>query len=183
VLGTDGLCVDLCAGTGALGFSVAVERPGTAVHLVERSPRAYRWLGANLAAATAGARPRPRCHLADVVGVAAPAGALAELVGRVDAVVTNPPYLRESLRASLEPEVRDWDPPEALFAGPDGLAVVRQLLPTAARLLRPGGLLALEHGDDQQPAVLELLRASGWVRVRGHLDLARRPRFVTALRS
>jgi release factor glutamine methyltransferase len=81
-------------------------------------------------------------------------------------------------------EVADHDPPLALWGGPDGLDVVRGLLVTAARLLRPGGWLGIEHADQQGSALPALVRASGgWVDVEDHPDLAGRPRFTTARRA
>jgi len=124
---------------------------------------------------------------------------LAHMRGTVDVVVCNPPYVPDD-SLPREPEVRDYDPPEALYGGLDGLDVVRQLVDTAAQLLRPGGLLALEHADSQGesagaagvPAILRdhrlLVDYSGrsepaFECVVDHLDLNGRPRFTTAIRS
>ena len=75
----------------------------------------------------------------------------------------------------------DHDPPLALWGGPDGLDVVRGLLGTAARLLRPGGGLGIEHADVQGGALPALVRAAGgWSDVADHPDLAGRPRYTTA---
>src|SRR5690606_21380829 len=68
---------------------------------------------------------------------------------RFDVVVSNPPYVGELERPTLDPEVADWEPPEALFSGPDGLEVIRRLVEEAPRHLSPGGLLALEIGAGQ----------------------------------
>ena len=103
-------------------------------------------------------------------------------------VVTNPPYIPDEA-IPRDPEVRDHDPSLALFGGPDGLDVIRLLVGQAARLLRPGGLLAIEHadvqGDDAGAAgVPGLLRADlSWADVADHLDLAGLPRFTTARAS
>jgi release factor glutamine methyltransferase len=75
-------------------------------------------------------------------------------------VVANPPYVPEACRETLQREVRDWEPPLALFAGQDGTAVYRRLIPEAWRVLQPGGLLAMELGMEQAPVVSKLL--SGW---------------------
>jgi release factor glutamine methyltransferase len=95
-----------------------------------------------------------------------------------DVIVSNPPYVAERDRATLQPEVRDHEPALALFAGEDGLAVYRRLIPEAARLLRPGGWLMLELGD--APAVRAMLRE--WHNVDIHNDLAGIPRVVLAKR-
>ena len=164
------LVVDLCSGSGAIALAIADEHPGAVVHAVEREPAAYAWLQRN-----AGDRERVRLHLADA------SAALPDLVGRVDLVVSNPPYLPERTAVDLEPEVRDHDPAAALWGGPDGLDGLRMVEPAARRLLRPGGLLAVEHDDSHGESAPDLLRdAGGWARVAGYRDLAQRPRYVTA---
>ena len=97
-----------------------------------------------------------------------------------DVVVSNPPYVPESDRESLAAEVREWEPAMALFAGGQGLDVYRRLIPEAARVLRPGGLLAMEIGFGQAEAIGELL--VGWSGVAFVDDLAGIPRIVLAAR-
>jgi release factor glutamine methyltransferase len=98
-----------------------------------------------------------------------------------DVIVSNPPYVAESERETLEAEVREWEPERALFGGPDGLAVVRELVAGAPTHLRPGGLLALEIGASQALAVEALIRATGrFADVRVRTDLAGRERIVLA---
>jgi release factor glutamine methyltransferase len=97
-----------------------------------------------------------------------------------DVVVANPPYVALSEAATLAPEVRDHEPPLALFAGPDGLEIYRRLIPQAFDLLRPGGLLALEIGFGQRQSLSDLL--TGWNDVRFLDDYASIPRVVLALR-
>ena len=97
-----------------------------------------------------------------------------------DVVVSNPPYVPESDRESLAAEVREWEPAMALFAGGQGLDVYRRLIPEAARVLRPGGLLAMEFGFGQAEAIGELL--AGWSGVAFVDDLAGIPRIVLAAR-
>jgi release factor glutamine methyltransferase len=163
------LVVDLCAGPGTIGLSVAHEHPTALVHLVERSPEAFAWLQRN--------RPegnrRVHLHLGDA------ADALPELDGTVDVVVSNPPYVAEHERALVDPEVRDHDPEIALFAGADGLDVVRVVERRAWQLLRPGGLVVIEHSDRQGESVPALLRDAGFTDVADHEDLTRRPRYTT----
>jgi release factor glutamine methyltransferase len=96
--------------------------------------------------------------------------------GSVDIVVSNPPYVRLSDRASLQREVRDWEPPLALWAGESGLKIYQSLIPEAKRVLRPGGILALELGIGQSEAVTEL--AGSWHNHQLFPDLAGIPRVL-----
>lgn len=167
--------VDLGTGSGAIALSVAGEHPGAQVTAVERDPHAIAWTQAN-AAARAAAGDTPVTVLA---GDMTDAGLLTDLDGTVDVVVSNPPYVPDDAR--LPREVADHDPPLALWGGPDGLDVVRALLVTAARLLRPAGLLAIEHADVQGGSLPALVRAhGGFSGVVDHPDLAGRPRYTTA---
>lgn len=166
------LVVDLCAGSGAIGLSVAHEHPTAVVHLVERDPAAFDWLKRNAPADD----DRVHLHLADA------AAALPELDGGVDAVAANPPYVAADERDLVDPEVRDHDPALALWAGGDGLEVVRVVVAAAARLLRPGGFVAVEHSDRQGESVPAVLSAAGFDEVADHTDLTGRPRFTTGRR-
>ena len=103
---------------------------------------------------------------------------------RFDVVVSNPPYIPEGDRDSLQAEVRDWEPPEALFAGPEGLDVLLPLVGGARAFLSPGGLLATEVGDGQSVDVVRAMEATGafreiWVRP----DLNERERVVLGVAS
>jgi release factor glutamine methyltransferase len=169
--------VDLGAGSGAIALSVAHEHPGARVLAVERDPAAIEWTRANAAArASAGDRP-----VEVLAGDMTDPALLAGLDGAVDVVVSNPPYVPDGARVPRE--VADHDPPLALWGGPDGLDVVRGLLRTAARLLRPGGGLGIEHADQQGGALPALVRSHGaFADVADHPDLAGRPRFTTARR-
>jgi release factor glutamine methyltransferase len=103
---------------------------------------------------------------------------------RFDVVVSNPPYVAALDAADLQPEVRDWEPAEALFAGDDGLSVLDALVASSADVLRPEGLIALEVGLGQAEAVRGRIEAlSGFKEARIHRDLTGRPRFVTAHRA
>jgi release factor glutamine methyltransferase len=97
-------------------------------------------------------------------------------------VVSNPPYVTTAEWQQLPPEVRDWEPRAALDGGPDGLSVIRRLVPAAAGRLAPGGHLALEVGAGQAPQVMELLREQGFTKVRAHPDLAQVERVVSGRR-
>lgn len=188
------VCVDLCAGSGAIALAVAHEVPGAVAHAVEADPAALGYLRRNVA--TTGLAVR--VHAADVLGGWLAGGgpdgvpqswprvpvldALAGLRGAVDAVVSNPPYLPDADRATVEPEVGAHDPPWALWGGGgDGLAGPRAVAEVAAALLRPGGRFVMEHADGQGEAVRSVLAAAGaWNEIATHRDLAGRDRFVTA---
>jgi release factor glutamine methyltransferase len=149
--------------------------PGATVHAVERDPAALEWARRNAEARRAAGDPAVHLHLGSVEGC------LPELDGTVDLVASNPPYVAEDERHLPDPEVVDHDPEVALFAGDDGLDVVRLVEQAARRLLRPGGLLVVEHSDRQgESAPAVLTAAGGWADVADHEDLTGRPRFVTA---
>jgi release factor glutamine methyltransferase len=160
--------VDLCAGSGAVGLAVATEAPGTAVHLVEADSIAAGWLLRNMQELA----PGVVVHQVSVSEVGETIAA-----GSMDVVTANPPYV--PLGAPVGPEV-GHDPALAVWGGVDGLDVVREVAVAAALLLRPGGLLAVEHDESHQPQVIELLQTTGFTEVTGHQDLTGRARFVTA---
>jgi release factor glutamine methyltransferase len=171
--------VDLCAGSGAIAIAVAAEKPGATIVAVEASAQALPWLRHN---AEAG-RYATGSRVLVVAGDATDPGALADLDGTVDLVLTNPPYVPLVARPALPPEVTDHDPADALFAGEDGLAVIRPLIGRIATLLRPGGAFAIEHDETHVHVVPSLVVADGrFEQVEAHLDLTRRPRFTTAVR-
>lgn len=174
------LVVDLCAGSGAIALAVAHEHPGARVVAVERLPGALAWLRRN-AAAQATERNAASSSVKIVEGDATSGAILADLDGRVDLVLCNPPYVPSA--SPVAPEVAAHDPAPAVFAGADGLAVIRGIVTRAAALLRPGGTAAIEHDDSHGEAVPELLRATGaFERVEDHRDLTGRPRFATGYR-
>ena len=167
------LVIDLCAGAGALGLAVANEVPGAQVVLVERSPAALRYLAENAASIDA---ERVRV----VAGDLRDAELLRPLHGRADAVLSNPPYVPSAVAVAAEVHA---DPPEAVFAGDDGLGLLPTVINRAAQLLVVGGVLAVEHDDTHERAVPALLTADGrFDEVRDHRDLGGRPRFATARR-
>ena len=100
-----------------------------------------------------------------------------------DIVVSNPPYVPESDRATLDVEVRDYEPAQALFAGEDGLAIYRRLIPAAFGALVPGGFVALEIGYGQQEAIHALLAGAGFSGIEFTEDLQKIPRVAVAQRS
>ncbi len=108
-------------------------------------------------------------------------GDLLAGVGDVDVVLSNPPYVAEGERASLAPDIMRHEPPAALFAGADGLDVIRRLVPAAAA--SGTRLLAVELGQGQAPAVAELMGAAGFAQVEARRDLAGIERVVVGRRS
>ena len=166
------VAVDLGTGSGALALAMATEVPHATVTAVEVSPLAFTWAEQNRRAVGA---ENLRIVLADL------ADALPELDGAVDVVISNPPYIPIGA-IPRDPEVRRFDPELALYGGVDGLDVVRSLDATAWRLLRPGGLLVIEHGEQQAVAIRALLTASGWRAIAHHRDLTGRDRATTATR-
>lgn len=169
--------VDLCTGTGAIALAIAADRPDARVIAVEREPGALAWARRNLETHLEAGGTAVELRGGDLTDPRL----LYDLDGRVDLVTANPPYVPAGTR--LEPEVADYDPPEAVFAGPDGLAVIRPLISVAAAMLAPGGALAIEHDDSHGESVPTLLRGRRVLdQVVDHLDLAGCPRFVTARR-
>ena len=164
--------VDLCSGTGAIAVSVADEAAPGRVVAVERSPAALDYLRRNAAA-----YPVVRVVQGDVTDP----GLLADCRGMVDVLLCNPPYVPDG--TAVPPEVADHDPAEAVFGGADGLVVIRPVIALAAELLRPGGVVGVEHDDVHATAVPELLCADGrFTEVVAHRDLTGRPRYATARR-
>ena len=167
------LVVDLCSGSGAIALSVAGERPSSEVYAVERAPEALTWLRRNVAALG----PRVRVVAGDVTD----ATLLSTLDGQVDLVLCNPPYVPES--SAVDREVAEHDPHDAVFGGPDGLALIPAVVALAARLLRPGGWLGVEHDVGHHLAVPHLLLKHGdFDAVEDREDLAGRPRFAIGRR-
>jgi release factor glutamine methyltransferase len=167
---------DLGTGSAAIALSIAQEVPRARVHAVEADPLARHWAERNIASLAAAAphtQGRVRLHDGDF------GTALADLNGTVDLVVSNPPYI--PIGSWVPPEVGEYDPATALWGGADGLDAVRVIEASARRLLRPGGLLAVEHGAQQGAAVYWVFAEErGWRHTRNHADLAGRDRFVTA---
>ncbi|KOV84003.1 peptide chain release factor N(5)-glutamine methyltransferase [Nocardia sp. NRRL S-836] len=169
--------VDLCTGTGALALSIAAARPDAVVHAVELDPQALSWTRRNADARVAAGDTPIRLHHGD----ATDPSLLSDLDGGVDLVVCNPPYVPEG--TPVQPEVGVHDPHHAVFSGADGLDVIRHVVSAAARWLRPGGSVGIEHDDTQGESVPALLAARRVLTaVADHADLAGRPRFATARR-
>lgn len=213
------IAVDLCTGSGAIALSLATEVGGVEVYAVELSVEALEWTRRNVdsladAVAAQGSSVLVLQH--DAATVADPDGPLGSsaaggegvraggLLGTVDVVLSNPPYVPDAM-VPRDPEVRDHEPKLALFGGEDGLDLIRGIARTAALLLRPGGLLVIEHADVQgidagERGVPDLLRSQRlgdelagilggrpedrcWTSVQDRIDLNSRPRFTMARRA
>jgi release factor glutamine methyltransferase len=166
--------VDLCTGSGAIALAVKDELPAAQVYAVELAPEAHRWA----------ARNRARTGLEVDLRLGDAADAFPELAGLVDVVVSNPPYIPDGA-VPVDPEVRDHDPAPALYgAGADGLAIPGQVASRAAVLLRPGGVLVMEHADCQGRLLAALLGDAGvWRGVTDLPDLTDRLRATVAVRA
>jgi release factor glutamine methyltransferase len=169
------LCVDLCAGSGTIALALAQEVPGASVHAVERDADALAWTRRNAANRVKAGDPEVQVHLGSAED------ALPGFDGTVDLVISNPPYVATTEAHVPDSEVVDHDPGIALWAGKDGLDVLRLVEQAARRLLNPGGLVVVEHSNRQGESAPALFaRAGGWTEVADHRDLAGRDRFVTA---
>ncbi len=162
--------IDLGTGSGAIALAMASEVPHARIFAAELSAEAFVWASRN----TESAENITLVH-ADL------AEAFAELAGTARVVISNPPYIPDAA-VPRDPEVRLFDPPAALYGGQDGLDVVRILSERGMLLLRPGGLLVLEHGELQGAAIREILADAGWHAPRTHPDLSGRDRATTATR-
>ena len=177
--------VDLCAGSGAIGLSIATEVADAQVWAVEKSPEAFQYLRKNseetaknyenmqissryhavLADAT-------KAHISDLTPE------LAQICGKVDLVITNPPYVPEN-QVPEQVEVREYDPPIALYGGSaDGLAIPEQIMRAAFALLRCGGAMVMEHDISQGDALADYAKNIGFISAKVKNDLTNRARFV-----
>jgi release factor glutamine methyltransferase len=168
------LAVDLGTGSGAIALALAVERVALQVWATDASPEALDVARANLAGL---GRPATRVRLAEGSWFAALPD---ELRGRIDVVVSNPPYVMAGEMDELPDEVRGWEPEMALVSGADGLDDIAMIVAEApAWLARPGALL-LEIDPRQAGAVQRLARAAGFTSVTVWPDLTGRDRIVQA---
>lgn len=163
---------DVGCGCGTLGLTMAAERPNANVVLTDVSPDAAALAQEN--ALLLNLAPRVEVRLGPL---AAPLGADV-----FDAVVANLPYVPEGERATLPVHIREHEPHLALFGGPDGLDLIRALVPAVARNVRLGGLLALEHGAEHGELVPALFEPDLWETPVVERDLAGLDRFTWAVR-
>jgi release factor glutamine methyltransferase len=163
------LVLDIGTGSGAIAISIAQERPACEIHATDISEAALRVARCN--AERNGATVR--FHHADV------ASGLESVNGTVDLLVSNPPYVDEDgAERRLAPEVREWDPPAALYSGPDEFAFFRRIFAETTPLLIDGADVVLEVGDAQAETVLDLGRRAGFIPLGSRPDLAGTSRAV-----
>ena len=161
--------VDIGTGSGAIALSLARARPDLAVTATDVSADALDVARANA----------ERAELSQVTFAAADVyEGLATPDGGWAAIVSNPPYIDTATLEGLAPDVRDWEPRQALDGGPDGLVVIRRLVGGAAERLAPGGFIAFEIGFDQGPAAVALCKEHGLVDVQARKDHAGHDRMV-----
>ena len=165
--------VDVGTGSGAIALALAANLPKAKVWALDNSPPTRAVVEEN--AERLGLAERVTFLESDLLKVFRDRPELGHLV---DIVVSNPPYVSSLEAPNLEAQVREFEPHTALFAGEDGLAVYRRLIPEAWEAMRPGGLLAMEFGFGQWEALAALL--AGCRDVRFFVDLAGIPRVVLA---
>ncbi len=174
--GGKGRVVDVGTGSGAIALALAAEGSFDEVHAIDLSPDALKVARENAAVVPAEKRARLRFHEGSL---------LKPVMGTLfDTVVSNPPYIAMSERAELPALVREWEPSMALFSGDGGMWAIRALVPQAAEVLVPGGLLALEVDSRRADLAVAAVRDDGrFTDIETRLDLTGRPRFVVARRQ
>ena len=179
--------VDLCAGSGAIGLSIATEVADAQVWAVEKSPEAFQYLRKNFEETAknyenmqissryhAVLADATKAHISDLTPE------LHAICGKADLVITNPPYVPEN-QVPEQVEVREYDPPLALYGGSaDGLAIPEQIMHVAFELLRCGGAMVMEHDISQGDALKKYAESVGFSRARVGNDLTGRPRYTFA---
>jgi release factor glutamine methyltransferase len=163
--------LDLGTGSGCILVTLLAERPGARGVGTDISPEALLIAGENAAR-----------HGVEERVVLTPSDWFADIGGRYDLIVSNPPYIAEGEMAGLAPEVRDFEPRGALTDEGDGLGAYRVLAAGAPGHLAPGGRLLVEIGPTQGAAVSRLFAEAGLERVAVHPDLDGRDRVVAARR-
>ncbi|RFD80339.1 protein-(glutamine-N5) methyltransferase, release factor-specific [Gardnerella vaginalis] len=177
--------VDLCAGSGAIGLSVVTEVADAQVWAVEKSPEAFQYLRKNFEETAkkqenlqipsryhAVLADATKAHISDLTPE------LAQICGKVDLVITNPPYVPEN-QVPEQVEVREYDPPVALYGGSvDGLRIPEQIMRAAFALLRCGGAMVMEHDISQGEALADYAKNIGFISAKVKNDLTNRARFV-----
>lgn len=167
--------IDVGTGSGAIALALATHLSTADIFALDLSPEALSVARGN--AQRLGLATRIIFLISDLFSALDPDPTAGN---QMDAIVSNPPYVPQSDAPTMQPEVRDFEPHQALFAGDNGLAIYERLIPEAAARLRPGGLLAMEFGFGQKAYLAALLQA--WQDVQFLDDLAGIPRVVLATR-
>lgn len=147
--------LDLCTGSGCIALALASKIPNSVVYGVDVSERALEYA-------------RENAQSNGVSNVTFLKGSLFRPVRdmKFDIIVSNPPYIKSADIKTLQTEIRDWEPTEALDGGEDGLAFYRQIISSARDLLLPGGFVALELGEGEAGAVADIAQSAGLTRLR-----------------
>jgi release factor glutamine methyltransferase len=149
------LVIDYCSGSGAIALSIAKECPNVEVFAIEKSIDAYKYLESNYQ----NYEKEITAHNSKVnlinADIKDELEELTNLIGKFDVVVSNPPYIPDNM-VPKEIEVKDHDPAIALYGGKDGLEIVRIVIDKSQKLLKKGGLVAIEHSDMQGNPDVEL---------------------------
>ena len=159
--------IDLGAGSGALAIALSTECDRVRAIAVEKSPEALVWLRKNVAK-----------YVEDMRVVEGDVRDVLEGV-KADFVIANPPYVPDD--QELPADVRQ-EPSVALFGGATGLEIPKQFIDAAARLLKSGGVLAIEHTESQGQTISALLEEM-FINIELHYDLNDRPRWTSAVRK
>lgn len=171
--GTKGRVLDLCTGTGCVILSIAKNAQGGEWWASDLNPLAVQTARTNAA--------RHGVALNLVEGdLFAP---VPKDAGPFDVIVSNPPYVENGAWEGLAPDIRDYEDPRALLSGNDGLDCIRRIVKEAPNWLLPGGLLALEMGETQGPALRTLLQNAGYEDIRIIKDLAGHDRIASGRKT
>jgi release factor glutamine methyltransferase len=147
--------VDLCTGSGCIAVSIARGHPQARIFATDRSGAALDIARRN--ARQNGVADRIRFLEGDLFEPLSE----TDLVGRIDVIATNPPYIRSDEFPALQPEVRDFEPEMALIAGPDGTEIAERIVNAAPNYLKSGGSLIMEMGMGQTDALRKIIAAAG----------------------
>ncbi len=169
------IAVDLCTGSGAIAIALATEVPHSKVYAWELNPDSEPWLRNNIANNGSAVE----LVMADIAN---DHQLFAGLEGKVDVVVSNPPYI-PAWAVPKDLEVQLHDPDLALYGGEDGMDIMRVVSKRALQLLKPGGFLVVEHAETQGQLVADLFASDGWRSISIHKDLTGRDRSVSAIKS
>lgn len=162
--------LDIGSGSGAIAIALVRELPELTVIAVEASQDAADYTAKNIQDLAPAIELRVGDFQEHVL----------DLAGSLDLLISNPPYIPLDA-IPIDQEVREHDPDLALYGGNDGLDVIREIIQIGPVLLKPGGMIVLEHADGQSDAVCELLLAEGFSKVHAHSDLTERLRSVSAI--
>ena len=165
------MILDVGTGTGVIGITLALEITGATVIATDISLGAADLARRNARRLNADNFLVAVCHLAEPISLC------------FDVLAANLPYIPSGDISSLPAVVRNHDPHSALDGGESGISLILELVKSASRLLKPGGLIVLETGRDQEASVSDLFTSRYWQSVKAHRDLAGNHRLVTAVRS